>query len=133
IIEQLLVPRIGQAGFLLFYLSAILVAILPTYMRHKHDAGYYGLGASGGVSAILFAYVLIDPWALILVFFIPMPAFLFAVVYLGYSIWMDRHGRDNINHSAHLWGALYGMLFLVLLEPRVLTTFLPRLLRRVFP
>lgn len=126
-IERMFVPYIGQLGYLLFYLSAILVAILPTYLRHRHDPHYRSLGASGAVSAVLFAYILVQPWAMILVFFVPLPAILYAVLYIGYSIWMDRRGGDNINHSAHLWGAGYGVLFTVMMEPRVVGSFLQRL------
>jgi len=127
-IEHMFSPYIGRAGFLLFYLSAVVVAILPTYLRHRHDARYRSLGASGGVSAVLFATILISPWSMILVFFIPMPTVVFGLVYLGYSIWMDHRGGDNINHSAHLWGAGYGMLFTVLMEPQVATNFVARVL-----
>jgi membrane associated rhomboid family serine protease len=127
LVERLFVPYIGQTGFVLFYLSAILVAILPTYLRHRHDPHYRSLGASGAVSAVLFAFILVQPWALIFVFFVPMPAILYAVLYVGYSIWMDRRGGDNINHSAHLWGAGYGVLFTVAMEPRVIAVFLERL------
>jgi len=123
-IERLFTPYIGALGFLLFYLSAIVVAILPTYLRHRHDPHYRSLGASGGVSAVVFAMVLINPWSMLLVFFIPMPAVVFGVVYIAYSIWMDRRGGDNINHSAHLWGAGYGMLFTVLMEPQVAVRFM---------
>ena len=126
-IERAFAPYIGPVGFLLFYLSAILVAILPTYLRHRHDPNYRSLGASGAVSAVLFASILIDPWSLLLVFFIPMPAIVFGVCYIGYSIWMDRRGGDNINHSAHLWGAGYGVLFTVMMEPRIIGVFLERL------
>jgi membrane associated rhomboid family serine protease len=130
--EGVLTPAIGQLGFLAFYLSAILVAILPTYMRHRHDTHYRSLGASGAVSAVLFAYILLEPWSMLLVFFIPCPAILYGVVYIGYSIWMDRNGSDNVNHSAHLWGAVYGMLFLILLEPRVVSRFLGLLMNPSF-
>jgi membrane associated rhomboid family serine protease len=129
LVERLFVPYIGQIGFLLFYLSAILVAILPTYLRHRHDPNYRSLGASGAVSAVLFAFILVQPWALIFVFFVPMPAILYAVLYIGYSIWMDRRGGDNINHSAHLWGAGYGVLFTLTMEPRVAASFLQRLMQ----
>ncbi|GAA4867505.1 rhomboid family intramembrane serine protease [Luteimonas vadosa] len=127
LVERLFTPYIGQAGFALFYLSAIVVAILPTYLRHRHDAHYRSLGASGAVSAVLFAFILVQPWSLIFVFFVPLPAILYAVLYVGYSIWMDRRGGDNINHSAHLWGAGYGVLFTVIMEPRVVGSFLQRL------
>lgn len=127
LVERLFVPYIGQLGFVLFYLSAIVVAILPTYLRHRHDAQYRSLGASGAVSAVLFVFILVEPWSMIYVFFLPMPAILYAVLYVGYSIWMDRRGGDNINHSAHLWGAAYGVLFTVIMEPRVVGSFLQRL------
>ena len=130
--EQLFLPYIGAAGFLLFYLSAILVAILPTYLRHRHDPNYRSLGASGAVSAVLFAYILVNPWSLIFVFFLPVPAILYGVFYVGYSVWMDRQGRDNVNHSAHLWGAGYGVLFTIMMEPRVIPFFLDRLLHPSF-
>ncbi len=126
-VERMFTPYIGALGFVLFYLSAILVAILPTYLRHRHDPHYRSLGASGAVSAVLFAFILVNPWAMIFVFFLPLPAILYAVLYIGYSIWMDRRGGDNINHSAHLWGAGYGLLFTVMMEPRVVGSFLQRL------
>lgn len=127
LVERWFAPYIGQLGFALFYLSAILVAILPTYLRHRHDPHYRSLGASGAVSAVLFAFILVQPWSLIFVFFVPIPAILYAVLYVGYSIWMDRRGGDNVNHSAHLWGAGYGVLFTVMMEPRVIASFLQRL------
>ncbi len=127
LVERAFMPYIGALGFVLFYLSAILVAILPTYLRHRHDPQYRSLGASGAVSAVLFAFILVNPWSMIFVFFLPLPAILYAVLYIGYSIWMDRRGGDNINHSAHLWGAGYGLLFTVMMEPRVVGSFLQRL------
>ena len=126
-VERMFEPYIGPLGFVLFYLSAILVAILPTYLRHRHDARYRSLGASGAVSAVLFAFILADPWSLIFVFFVPLPAIVYAALYVGYSIWMDRQGGDNVNHSAHLWGAGYGLLFTVTMEPRIVGLFLQRL------
>lgn len=131
-IEPVFVERIGLVGFVAFYLSAILVAIMPTFLKHRHDRGYRSLGASGAVSAVLFSYILFAPWNLIFVFFIPVPAIVYAVVYVGYSIWMDHHGRDNVNHSAHLWGAAYGMLFTVMMEPRVGALFVQRVMNPSF-
>ncbi len=127
-IEKVLTPVIGPIGFLLFYVGALVVSILPAWMKHRHDPSYRSLGASGAVSAVLFAFILLQPWSMILVFVIPVPAILFAVAYVAYSIWADRRGGDRINHSAHLWGAGFGVLFMVLLEPRVLEHFLARLL-----
>ncbi len=132
LIEQFFAQYIGHVGFVMFYLSALVVAILPTYLTHRLDPRYRSLGASGAVSAVLFAYILLQPWSLIFVFFLPLPAIVYAVVYVGYSIWMDRQGGDNINHSAHLWGAAYGVLFTLLLEPRVGPAFLQRLMSPSF-
>ena len=125
-VEQVFVERIGVIGYVLFYLSAIVIAILPTYMRHRHDAQYRSLGASGAVSAVLFAFILMAPWTGIYIFFIPIPipAIIYAVLYIGYSVWMDRRGTDNVNHSAHLWGAGYGVLFALIMEPSLLAHFM---------
>ena len=81
----------------LFYLAALAVSILPSYLKHRHDANYVSLGASGAVTAVLFAFILLSPWTLIFVFFIPVPAIVYAVFYVGYSLWMDRRGGDNVN------------------------------------
>jgi membrane associated rhomboid family serine protease len=126
-IEPLLIEYVGAAGFVAFYAGGLLVSILPSYLANRDNPRYRSLGASGAVSAVLFAFILLDPWALLFIFFIPAPAIVFAVLYTAYSIWMDRRGRDNVNHSAHLWGAAYGVVFMVLMEPRVLQVFWQRL------
>ena len=134
-VERAFSQMITPAGYVLFYLSAIVVSILPTYISHRRDPNYRSLGASGGVSAVLFSFILFDPWSTLIIFPIPLPipAFLVAVLYVGYSIWMDRRGGGNVNHSAHLWGAAYGVLFTVLLEPRILGHFVQTLLRTGSP
>ena len=131
LIERLM-SGIGVWVFPVFYLSALVVSILPTYLKNQKNPNYLSLGASGAVSAVLFAFILLQPWQLIFVFFIPLPAIVFAVLYLGYSIWMDRRGGDRINHSAHLSGAAYGVLFMVVMEPRVLGYFLSQLRQPTF-
>ncbi|MCC4592888.1 rhomboid family intramembrane serine protease [Xanthomonas campestris pv. cannae] len=113
----------------LFYLSALVVSILPSYLKNQKNPNYMSLGASGAVSAVLFAFILMAPWTGIFFFFIPIPipAVLYAVFYVGYSIWMDRRGGDNVNHSAHLAGAAFGVMFLLIMEPSVLQHFLDEL------
>jgi len=123
---------LGKTGFLLFYLGALVVSILPTYIANRHNERYRSLGASGAVSAVLFAFILVAPWARIGVFFVPMPAIVYAVLYVAYSIWMDRHGQDNVNHSAHLWGAAYGVAFTLVMKPDLVSHFLSELARPHF-
>jgi membrane associated rhomboid family serine protease len=125
--ERLFTPRIGALGYAAFYAAGIVISALPSFLRHRDDAGYRSLGASGAVSAVLFAYILIRPWSMILVFAFPVPAIVFAFVYLGYTIYMDRRQTDRINHSAHLWGAVYGILFTLALDPGLFWRFLEQL------
>ncbi len=125
--EPLYNAILGPFGFALFYLSSIVVAILPSYFANRENASYHSLGASGGVSAVLFAFILVQPWATILVWFVPMPAIIYAVAYVAYSFYMGRKATDNINHSAHLWGAAYGVAFTVVAAPRVIGVFLEQL------
>lgn len=127
-IERVLEPYVGGAGYVGFYAGGLLVSILPSYLANRDNPQYRSLGASGAVSAVLFAFILLQPWAILYVFFIPAPAIVFGVVYMAYTIWMDRRGSDNVNHSAHLWGAGYGVVFMLLVEPRVLGLFLQRLM-----
>ena len=123
---------LGSLGFLWFYLGGLLVSILPTYLKNRHNANYYSLGASGAVSAVMFAFILWRPWSLIIVFVIPVPAILYAVVFLAYSIYMDHRGGGYVNHSAHSWGAAYGVLATILLEPRITVSFVQQLLHPAF-
>lgn len=126
-IEALMTDAVGIWVYPAFYLSALVVSILPTYLKNQHNPNYLSLGASGAVSAVLFAFILVAPWQLIFVLFVPLPAVVFAVLYVGYSIWMDRRGGDRINHSAHLAGAAYGVMFLIIMRPQVLQHFLREL------
>ena len=132
IIESFYRQFFYDMGFVLFSLGGLIVAILPSYLKHRHDVHWASLGASGAVSAVLFAYILFQPWNLIFVFFIPVPAIIFAVLYVAYSIWSGKRGNSNINHSAHLWGAAYGVVVTILLEPRVIPHFLNQLTRLPF-
>jgi membrane associated rhomboid family serine protease len=117
----------GQLGYVFFYVLALVVSILPTYLQHRNDPNYRSLGASGAVSAVLFAYILFEPWNLIFIFFLPVPAILYAVAYIAYSVWSQRKGQDNVNHSAHLWGAAFGVVFTLVMVPGAGRTFLYQL------
>jgi membrane associated rhomboid family serine protease len=127
VMEGFFTGHLGGFGFALFYIGGLVVSILPTYLKNRTNPSYRSLGASGAVSAVLFSFVLIAPWQKIIVLVIPMPAIVYALLYTGYSIYMDRRGQGNINHSAHLWGAAYGVIFTLLMDQRVLPYFLSQL------
>jgi membrane associated rhomboid family serine protease len=109
--------------YLILYAGAVIVANIPTYIKRRNDYNYRSLGASGGVCAVLFAFVLLRPWEVITVLVIPVPAVIYALLFLGYSIYMSRKGGDNINHDAHFWGALFGVAFTIACNPNVLSIF----------
>ncbi|MEB3754033.1 rhomboid family intramembrane serine protease [Acinetobacter sp. MD2(2019)] len=131
-IEQFYRQYAFNMGFVLFYVGALIFSILPSYFKHRNDYQWASLGASGAVSAVLFAYILFKPWNLILVFFIPVPAIIFAVLYVGYSIWSSKRTGQHVNHSAHLWGAAYGVVVTLLINPKVLPHFLVELTQLPF-
>jgi membrane associated rhomboid family serine protease len=120
----------GRLGFVFFYVLALIASILPTYLRHRDDPLYRSLGASGAVSAVLFASILFHPWSRIYFYFIPIgiPAIVFAVLYVAYSTWAQRKGDDNVNHSAHLWGAAFGVAFTLAISPSTWQAFVRSLM-----
>ena len=105
----------GNISYLLLYFMGIIVSDIPSYLKHQDNPGYKSLGASGAVSAIIFACILFQPWGTILIYFIPMPFIVFAFVYLGYCVYMSKKNIGHINHDAHLWGSLFGLVFTVAL------------------
>jgi membrane associated rhomboid family serine protease len=108
---------LGRILYLVMYIIAIAVCLLPTYLKHKHNYSYRSLGASGAVSAVMFAGLLIAPDVRVSLFFIPIgiPGFIFGPLYLIITAYLDKRGGGNINHSAHLWGAVFGLAFVIVL------------------
>jgi membrane associated rhomboid family serine protease len=113
--------------YLLLYVGALIVSNIPTYLKKRDDYNYRSLGASGAVCAVLFSFVLIRPWTTIQVIFIPIPAIIYSGLFLAYSVVMSKRGGDNVNHDAHFWGALFGVVFTIALHPPVVNTFLNEL------
>jgi membrane associated rhomboid family serine protease len=107
--------EIGKWLYLFLYVSSLLFSLLPTYLKNKNNSQYRSLGASGAVSAVIFAGLMLAPGTEVYIFFIPIPipGFIFAPLYVLISVLLDRKGGDNINHSAHIWGGLYGLLFVI--------------------
>lgn len=127
-LENTLVALSGSMGhvyFALIYLGSLVLSDIPTIIHHKNNPGYYSLGASGAICAVLFSFILFQPKMTLGIFMvIPMPAYLFAVLFLGYCIWAARQGRDGINHDAHLFGALSGLILTILFYPWVVSHFI---------
>lgn len=116
---------IGHLYFALLYTVSLVLSDIPTIYKNKNNPHYYSLGASGAISAVLFSYILFQPKQQLGVFFIiPMPAYVFAFLYIGYCIWASKNSRDNINHDAHLFGALSGVVLTMLAYPWVFKHFL---------
>jgi membrane associated rhomboid family serine protease len=117
--------RIGSVIYLLFYLSAIPLASLISLIKYRNMHYYNSVGASGAVSAILFAAILFFPDMRIMMLLlpIPIPGYIFAIVFLAYSHYMSKQNHDNVNHDAHFVGSVYGLIFPILLHFQFATDF----------
>ncbi len=114
----------GHWQFGLMYFLALILSDIPTVIKHKDHFWYNSLGASGAISAVLFSYILFKPFTIIGVMFIPMPALLFAVLYLAYSWYMSKNAKDNIGHDAHFFGALTGLVFTIIFVQGIIPNFI---------
>ena len=103
--------------FVILYLGGIIVSSLPTIIKHRKDSWYNSLGASGGVSSIVFASIFFDPLNIIYLYFIPIPGIIFGILYLVYSQYMSKKNKDNVNHEAHLTGAIFGFIYPLIIHP----------------
>lgn len=113
--------------FLVMYVLALLVSNVPSMIKHRDNSSYYALGASGAVSAVIFSAILFSPWSKITLLIIPMPAIVYGVLFLVLSIYLDRRGGTHIAHDAHYWGAIFGLLFPLLIQPAIGLVFLDTL------
>ncbi len=118
----------GKAAyyFVLMYVGGTVFSSVSSYIRYSNEPYYHAVGASGAVSAIVFSSIVLDPLAKLGFLFlpIPMPAFLFGIIYLIYSAYMAKKGHDNIGHDAHFWGAIFGVLFTIALQPSLAMRFI---------
>jgi membrane associated rhomboid family serine protease len=106
---------VGKALYAGMYLLALVVCLLPTYFKHRTNYNYRSLGASGAVSAVIFAGLLLEPRIKVGMIFVPIgiPGYIFGPLYLLISTYLARRGSTTINHSAHIWGALFGIVFII--------------------
>jgi membrane associated rhomboid family serine protease len=134
IMELYYMGRLGLEHYYFFilYIGALIISVLPTYFKQKNNYDYRSLGASGAVCAVLFAFVLLEPWQTIYVFVIPVPAIVYAVLFLVYSMYMSKKGGGYINHDAHFYGALFGVAFTLILRPHLYSDFINQLMHPHF-
>lgn len=113
---------VGPVYFLGLYLTGLIVAALPSIVKFKDDPNYATLGASGAVGSVLFAFIFLFPLENIYLFLIPIPipAFVFAILYLIYSMYASKQARGRINHEAHIAGALWGIIYLLIFVPNTI-------------
>jgi membrane associated rhomboid family serine protease len=106
----------GKTFYILMYFLALIASVLPDYNKNKNNAAYRSLGASGAVSAVVFAYIMFQPLQGIGLLFIPVfiPGFLFGIIFLVVSYFLGKKGGSRVNHSAHIWGALFGLVFIII-------------------
>lgn len=131
-VERWFFEQYGSSGgtiFLLFYLVSIVAASSATFFKYRNSPSFASIGASGAVAAVLFASILLYPMNTIAFIFLPIPiwAFLFGILYLWYSAYEAKRGRDNIDHTAHYYGALFGFFGLAALSPGLLLDFLEQI------
>lgn len=117
---------IGHWQFGVLYVLSLILSDIPTVYKYRDDIRYHSLGASGAVSAVIFSFILFEPLTPIYLMFIPIgiPAVLFGVLYLIYCNYASKHARDNVNHDAHLFGALSGLLITILINPHIVNHFI---------
>jgi membrane associated rhomboid family serine protease len=137
IVEQILgnlLGGLGMAYFLILYFGGMLVATIPGLVKHRDNYNYNSVGASGAVSAVLFATIAFIPFqGGIGILFIPIsiPPLIFGLLYLAYEMYMQKRGGTNIAHDAHIWGSIFGFVFVLLFVPDSLTNFIAEILRVV--
>lgn len=120
----------GAAGgfyFLALYLLGIIVSDIPTYMKNRNHPQYNSLGASGGVSAVIFASIIFLPLQDICLYFICLPGVIMGTAYIIFSWYQGRKANDNINHDAHLYGALFGLFFCLIVYPDSFPNFIEQI------
>jgi membrane associated rhomboid family serine protease len=114
--------------YFILYFGGMVIATLSTIAKHKDAYDYSAVGASGAVSAVLFAFIFFSPWSkLYLMGVIPVPGIVFGPLYLWYSSHMSRRAADNVNHDAHFYGAIFGFLYPIAIDPQLLWHFLHQL------
>jgi membrane associated rhomboid family serine protease len=126
-IFQYIFGGLGSVYFILLYVLAIIVSDIPTLIKNQNNHAYNSLGASGAVSAVIFACILFQPLQKIYIYGIPITGFILGAIYLIYSYISAKRSRDRINHDAHLYGALFGLVFCIVMYPDSIGLFIAQM------
>lgn len=120
----------GWFYYLLLYLGGTAISVIPAYGRNKENPFYNAVGASGAISSVVFAFILLNPMSKISLIFIPipLPAILFGIAYLVYSFIMARKGEGPIGHDTHFWGGIFGIVFTIALKPVLFLIFVKQII-----
>ena len=126
-------PVLGHWQFAVLYIASLILSDMPSVLKHRENYNYYSLGASGAVSAVVFSAILYNPLGqmMILPIPVPIPAVIFGILYLVYCSYASKYSRDNINHDAHLYGALSGLMITIIFHPGILPGFFQQITERV--
>ena len=125
---QLFGFKLGKLYYILLFTGGIYAASVTEYFRNRKNPSYSSLGASGAISSVIFCYIMLSPLSKISFFFFPIPGWIAGILLLGISTYLIRRKKsgkytDNISHESHFWGAIFGILFILILKPAVLKFF----------
>ncbi len=120
----------GPLFYILLYVGGLFMSSVYSFEKHKNNSYYNALGASGAVSSVIFAFIILNPTAKIGLFILPpiIPAYIFGGIYLAAEYYLGKRGNTNIGHDAHFWGAVYGMLFTIALKPSLFNLFIQQII-----
>lgn len=125
--------NLGAFTFISLYVGALIFASMYDITKHKDNYYYNSIGASGAVTAVVFTSIFFNPWDKIYFFaIVPIPAIVFGALYLWYESYMSGKKGDNVNHHAHIFGAIFGFLFPIAMRPEMFSYFINQLLNFKF-
>ena len=133
--EVLRATKLGRIAYLGLFTGGIYAASITEYFKNRNNPSYSSLGASGAIEAIIFSYIIIQPFTTLYLFVLPMPAWLLGVVFLGGSYYLSKRKTgnpeaDRVGHEAHFWGAIFGVIFTICLKPSLASEFITTIFNR---
>ncbi len=127
--------KLGALCYVVLYTGGIYASSIGEYYKNKNNIEYTSLGASGAINSVIFAFIMFAPTQELGFFFIPMPAWVFGLAYLGISFYLDKRNTglasvDRVGHGAHFWGSIWGIIFTIILKPELATNFFNQIFHR---